>query len=35
MQLQKKSFQSPDEVRPMADKGRIELVKIGTASSAR
>jgi quercetin dioxygenase-like cupin family protein len=29
MQLQKKSFQSPDEVRPMADKGHIELVKIG------
>ncbi len=29
MQLQKKSFASPDEVRPMADKGRVELVAIG------
>ena len=29
MQLQKKSFQSADEVRPMADKGRVEILKIG------
>jgi quercetin dioxygenase-like cupin family protein len=29
MQLEKKSFGSPDEVRPMADKGRVELVKVG------
>ena len=29
MQLQKKSFESADEVRPMADKGRVEIVKIG------
>ena len=29
MELQKKSFGSPDEVRPMADKGRVELVRIG------
>jgi quercetin dioxygenase-like cupin family protein len=28
MPLQKKSFGSPDEVRPMAGKGRIELVKL-------
>lgn len=29
MELQKKSFGSPDEVRPMADKGRVELVRVG------
>ena len=29
MQLEKKSFASPDEVRPMADKGRVELVNVG------
>ena len=29
MQLQKKSFASADEVRPMADMGRVEVVKIG------
>lgn len=29
MNLQKKSFDSPDEVRPMADKGRIEILRIG------
>jgi hypothetical protein len=29
MQLEKKNFGSPDEVRPMADKGRVEIVKIG------
>ena len=29
VQLQKKSFESADEVRPMADKGRVEIVKIG------
>jgi quercetin dioxygenase-like cupin family protein len=29
MQLEKKNFGSPDEVRPMADKGRVELIKIG------
>jgi uncharacterized cupin superfamily protein len=29
VQLQKKSFASPDEVRSMADRGRVELVKIG------
>jgi uncharacterized cupin superfamily protein len=29
MQLEKKSFASPDEVRPMADHGRVELVKVG------
>ena len=29
MELEKKGFASPDEVRPMADKGRVELVRIG------
>ena len=29
MPLQKKSFGSPDEVRPVADKGHIEIVKLG------
>jgi uncharacterized cupin superfamily protein len=29
MQLEKKSFGSPDEVRPLADKGRIEILKVG------
>jgi uncharacterized cupin superfamily protein len=29
VQLEKKSFGSPDEVRPMADKGRVELVRVG------
>jgi quercetin dioxygenase-like cupin family protein len=29
MQLEKKSFRTPDEVRPMADKGHVELLKIG------
>ena len=29
MELHKKSFGSPDEVRLMADKGRVELVKVG------
>jgi hypothetical protein len=29
VELQKKSFGSPDEVRPMADKGRVELVTVG------
>jgi len=29
VELQKKSFGSPDEVRPMADKGRVELVRVG------
>ena len=27
VQLQKKSFESADEVRPMADKGRVEIVE--------
>jgi len=27
--LQRKSFGAPDEVRPMADKGRVEIVKVG------
>ena len=26
--LQSKNFGAPDEVRPMADKGRVELVKV-------
>jgi hypothetical protein len=30
--LEKKRFDSPDEVRPMADTGRVEIVKVGTAS---
>jgi hypothetical protein len=29
VELQRKSFGSPDEVRPMADKGRVELVRVG------
>jgi len=29
MELQKKSFSSPDEVRPMADMGQVEIVKVG------
>jgi uncharacterized cupin superfamily protein len=29
MQLEKKSFASPDEVRPMAEKGKVEILKIG------
>jgi quercetin dioxygenase-like cupin family protein len=29
MQLQKKSFDAPDEVRPMAGKGQVEIVNIG------
>ena len=29
MQLQKKSFESADEVRPMAGKGQVEILKIG------
>jgi uncharacterized cupin superfamily protein len=29
VQLQKKSFESADEVRSMADKGRVEIVRIG------
>jgi len=29
VQLQKKSFESADEVRPMADKGRVEILNIG------
>jgi uncharacterized cupin superfamily protein len=29
VQLQKKSFESADEVRPMADKGQVEILKIG------
>ena len=29
MRLEKRNFASPDEVRPMADKGVVELVKIG------
>jgi uncharacterized cupin superfamily protein len=29
MRLEKKSFSSPDEVRPMADQGQIEIVQIG------
>jgi uncharacterized cupin superfamily protein len=29
VQLQKKSFESADEVRPMADMGRVEIVRIG------
>ena len=29
MQLEKKSFSSPDEVRPMADHGQVEIVKLG------
>ena len=29
MELEKKRFDSPDEVRPMADKGRVEILNIG------
>jgi len=29
MPPEKKSFSSPDEVRPMADKGQVEILKIG------
>src|SRR5438270_13796123 len=29
MQLAKKSFSSPDEVRPMSGKGQVEILKIG------
>jgi quercetin dioxygenase-like cupin family protein len=29
MPLEKKNFASPDEVRPMAGKGQIEIVKLG------
>ena len=29
MPLEKKNFASPDEVRPMAGKGHIEIVKLG------
>ena len=28
MELEKKSFSSPDEVRPFADKGQVEIVKL-------
>ena len=28
-QPEKKRFDSPDEVRPMADKGRVDIVKVG------
>ena len=27
--LEKKRFDSPDEVRPMADKGRVDILNIG------
>jgi uncharacterized cupin superfamily protein len=29
VELESKSFSSPDEVRPFADKGQVELVKVG------
>jgi hypothetical protein len=29
MQLEKKNFSAPDEVRPMADLGRVEILQIG------
>ena len=29
MRLEKKSFASPDEVRPMSGKGRVEILKVG------
>jgi uncharacterized cupin superfamily protein len=29
MQLEKKAFSSPDEVRQMADKGHVEIVRVG------
>ena len=29
MDLQKRSFGSADEIRPMADKGRVEILRIG------
>lgn len=29
MQLQKKAFSSPDDVRPMSDHGQIEILQIG------
>ena len=28
MQLEKKSFSSPEEVRPFTDKGQVEIVKL-------
>src|SRR3954451_6030248 len=28
MELEKKSFSSPDEVRPFADKGQVEIIKL-------
>ncbi len=27
--LERKSFDAPDEVRPMADKGQVEIVRLG------
>lgn len=29
MELQKKSFSSPDEVRPMGGKGQVEIINLG------
>ena len=29
MRLEKKSFSSPDEVRPMSGKGQVEILKVG------
>lgn len=29
MELQKKDFTAPDEVRPFVDKGRVEILKLG------
>ena len=35
MQLEKKRFDAPEEVRPMADKGQVELVSIGDGMVGR
>jgi quercetin dioxygenase-like cupin family protein len=35
MDLQKKRFDSPDEVRPMADKGSVDLVAVGDGMIGR
>ena len=29
MQLEKKSFTSPDEVRPMSGHGQVEILRVG------
>lgn len=29
MELENKNFESPDEIRPMTDKGRVEILRVG------